>query len=199
MESFNDIATRVGIDKDVIRKRWDRLKRKGQNLGQIVDGTRVFTKEESSLLDYPLVDNSKKKEPITPDVQVLDGNHQSSVNIAVTDSVDLGMFRTNRESLSLDNSDQFLSSLDGVLTTIETHMTRIEDYYEGKFQDARKTREQAEVRINQVRQRASEHRIKTDLMAMFANSEIEQVEGIVDEFNAMTRSPKTQRDGVDSE
>lgn len=186
METFGQIAHRTGIAADTIRNRWKRLKAKGTELGTINegDGARYFTLEESAQFDYPLVEKGVKP---TPEIAVENGNHQRSVNLSIApDSVNMGVFRTDREALSLENSDQFLQSLDGFLSVVENHMDKIESHREQRFNEARNTKNQAAKRIQKVKERASQHRIKTDLMAMLTNSEIDEVEDIVAEFHELT-------------
>ena len=184
METFGDIAARTGLNRDTIRNRHRRLIAAGESVGIQRDGVWLFDKENAAKIDGPLVDN--KKQPITPEVQVTDTSQTSAIDLNVADSVDMKAFRSDREIIFLDDEGSAaIAYLSEVLDKVEGQFGRIEKDLENKFQQAKTARIQAERRINQTRQRISEHRVKTDILSMMTNNEVDRIEGIVDEFNEL--------------
>ena len=184
METFGDIAARTGLNRDTIRNRHRRLIAAGESVGIQRDGVWLFDKENAAKIDGPLVDN--KKQPITPEIQVTDTIHHRAIDLNVADSVDMQVFRSNREIAFLDDDgDSAIAQLSEALDVIEMRFGQIEKHLENKFQQAKTARIQGERRINQTRQRISEHRVKTDILSMMTNNEVDRIEGIVDEFNEL--------------
>lgn len=124
--------------------------------------------------------------PAAPKVEVEMGNHAAPVNLNVqADCTSLELFRTDRTRQQLANPKEFMASLDGFLNQIETGMDMAEQQQEAELHQVRSMKRQAVTRLNQFRTRAQEYRIKSDLLAHVQNAELDELESVAEEINAL--------------
>jgi hypothetical protein len=121
-----------------------------------------------------------------PQITVEQGNHQSALTLHVGQAAaSLEQFRTDRTRLALTNPREFMSGLTGFLDQIEQGMEQAEAQQEQELLQVRQLKRQSQKRIEQFRRRADEYRIKTDVLAHIQNAELDDLQDLAAEVNAL--------------
>ncbi|MBD2261090.1 hypothetical protein [Pseudanabaena sp. FACHB-2040] len=123
---------------------------------------------------------------VTPQVTVEEGNHCSAMSLQVGCArSNLEQFRTDRIRQALANPQEFITSLTGFLDQLEEGMGQAEAHQEQELLQVHQLKRQSQKRIEQFRRRADEYRIKTDLLASIQNAELDDLQVLAEETNAL--------------
>ncbi|MBD0270170.1 MAG: hypothetical protein ICV77_17975 [Cyanobacteria bacterium Co-bin8] len=124
-----------------------------------------------------------------PQVTVEEGNHRSAMSLQVgCDRSSLEQFRTDRIRQALANPREFMAGLTGFLNQLEEGMDQAEAHQDQELQTIRQLNRQSLRRIESFRRRADEYRIRTDILASIQNSELDELQDLAQEVNALGKS-----------
>lgn len=119
-------------------------------------------------------------------IEIEMGNHAQSKALTVSaKSSNLEQFRTDRIRQGLANPQEFMSGLDSMLDQIELGMDAAEAEQEQELQQLRLIKRKTQKRVEQFRRRSDEYRLKTDILASIQNSELDELEELTTEVNAL--------------
>lgn len=125
----------------------------------------------------------------SPQVTVEEGNHRNPMALQVgCDRTSLEQFRTERIRLALTNPHEFVSGLTGFLDQLEAGMDQAEAQQEEELQTIRQLKRQSLQRLEQFRRRADEYRIRTDILASIQNADLDDLQDLTQEVNALGKS-----------
>ncbi|MBD2261053.1 hypothetical protein [Pseudanabaena sp. FACHB-2040] len=124
-----------------------------------------------------------------PEVTIETGNHAAALILKIgSQHSNLEQFRTDRIRQALANPQEFITSLTGFLDQLEEGMGQAEAHQEQELLQVRQLKRQSQKRIEQFRRRADEYRIKTDLLASIQNAELDDLQVLAEETNALGKS-----------
>lgn len=166
MHTLRSIAEDSGVDKDTIRKRYERAKIKHGDLGRIVDGVRKFSDEEKGILDrFAGEPRTKVDKPFEPLVQP--GNHQTVIdNPEALEVVSLERFRhRDVESVSFADTDDIFAKIDNGLACIEQAMDADIAKREAKLLHDKANQRKIQRRVQEFGLKSMEYRLEARLAA----------------------------------
>ncbi|MBD1913615.1 MULTISPECIES: hypothetical protein [unclassified Leptolyngbya] len=184
--TFRSISESMGRDKRTVQAWYQRAKDEHGELGELISGTRFFDDgERKKLIAYAGEKPLRATNP-APRFTVEMGNHAAEKTLQVgATSTSLEQFRTDRIRQQLANPKEFMTNLNGFLDQIETGIDAAEKAQEAELLQTREIKQTAQKRLGQFRRRVDEYRIKSDLMALLQNADLEEVEDIAAELNTL--------------
>lgn len=177
--SLGEFERQHGINKGTVS-------RKARELG--FDTANGLSSDAYEAVKQALNVMSERPEPsaVVSQTKVELGNHQHALTLRVGQAAtSLEQFRTDRTRLALTNPREFMTGLTGFLDQVEQGMDQAEAQQEQELLQVRQLKRQSQKRIEQFRRRADEYRIKTDVLAHIQNAELDDLQDLAAEVNAL--------------
>ena len=122
----------------------------------------------------------------SPSPEVSGGGGASRVSLpSSVSSVDLSQFRGDQQSSALSQPDTFFNNLCAFLGEVEAGMEVAEECQMIELTDARALRRRGTARLAAFRRRASEHRLRTEMIGLLQDQEFEDLQSISEEIEGM--------------
>jgi len=188
MQTIQELATDLGCTPQALYKA---KKRAESATGQTIQGIesdsdkRKILYSEEQLEVIKRFSNVSETKAELPKIEVIEGNHcQGSELAAIPQNYSLEQFRSSstRLELSLDSSE-YLASLNNALDTIEGYMAVAEQKQAQELQKIQGANRVAKKRLKQFQDRATEHKLKTEIQAQLQNSAIADFQDIADQVS----------------
>lgn len=120
-----------------------------------------------------------------PAIVVEVGNHRSAITYEVPTRYSLERFRSDRTRQALSNPTEFVKSLGDVVGGLKEAMDAAEIAQEEELQQIRRVKSSTVAKLNDLQMRAERYRMKSDLVALMQNNELDELTSAANEIQCL--------------